>query len=107
MQIVEDEHDRPTLGGGAEKIGGGVEQPKASSMGVERRWLLDVWEELSKLGEELGDIAGAGAELRSKLLGLQLADEGPQRLHPGPVSRRAARLPAAPHEHGAPRSLAA
>ena len=40
--------------------------------------------------------ARAGAQR----LGIAVADVGPQRLHPGPVRRRATRLPAATPEHG-------
>ena len=63
MEIVEHEHDRPALGGVPQELGGRIEQAKARSFGLERERLGQVGEALAQLGNDLGEIRGAGPEL--------------------------------------------
>ena len=76
-----------------------VQQAEARALGVRRRRLRKVGEETADLGEDGGQLGAPVAELGAQRLGLAVADVGPQRLHPGPVGRRAAGLPAAPDAH--------
>ena len=55
--------------------------------------------ELSHLREQLRHVRGSRGQLGAQLPWLSFTRVGPQRLHPGPVGRCAARLPAAPGEH--------
>ena len=57
VQIVQDEHDRPALGGVAQELGGRVEQAKARALGVQRGRLRQVGEALAQLGHQLGELA--------------------------------------------------
>ena len=51
-----------------------LEEPKACALGLERRRLGEVGEELAQLGQELSEIGGAGTELRAQRVGVGLAE---------------------------------
>ena len=99
MQVVQHEHDRPARGRGAHEPGRGLEQAEARRLGLARGRLGQVGQPLAQLGEDLREVRAAGAELRAQHRGLAVAHVGTQRLHPGPVGRSAARLPASADEH--------
>ena len=61
-----------------------------------------VGETLAQLGEDLGELLGAGSEMRAQRGRLVLAHVGAQGLHPGPVGGSATRLPAAADQHASP-----
>ena len=74
MEVVDHEHERLNLAGRPQERGGGVEQPEARALGVERGSRGQVGEELVELGQHLGDVGRARPEL------------GANRA-PGPLSR--------------------
>ena len=87
--------------------GRGLEQAEARAVGLRREGLAPR-REVAQLGQQLREIRGAGAELVAQRVRVGLAAVRAQRLHPRPVRRRAARLPAAADQHvrGAPARLA-
>jgi hypothetical protein len=99
VEVVEHDQQRLLGGGPSQKRGCGVEQAKARPLGVERRRRRHVAENLTHLGQDLRQLACPWPELSAQVLGSLLADVCPQRLHPWPVSRRAARLPTPAREH--------
>ena len=91
---------RPTTSGPA---GGGLaqegrdrlEEPEAVGLGR----LVD---QVGQLGQERRELGPVAAELVAQRVGVDVAHVGAQRLHPRPVGRRAAGLPAAPDADARP-----
>ena len=84
VEIVEEEDGRALLGCGSQEGRHGVEEPESRSVGPDAARLPSCRKQLAQLG----------------CVRVAVADVGAQRLHPGPVRRRAARLPGAPDENG-------
>jgi hypothetical protein len=98
VEVVEHQHERPSLSSVAEKLGNSLEEAEARGLrvGVARR--RRTRHRLSCLGDELREIGGAAPELRAERLRVKVADIRTKRLHPRPVGRRAPGLPATPPE---------
>src|SRR5262245_38757948 len=77
----------------------GVEQAHARSLGLGRKRLGQVRKSLEELGKELSEVGDSGSELRAEKLGIELSEIRTQSLHPRPVGRSSAGLPAAADEH--------
>jgi hypothetical protein len=102
VEIVQDQHDRPMLGGVSQELGGCIEQPEARPFGLERGRLGQVTEAPAQLRDDLGELRRTRAKLRTQGAVVAISHVGPERLHPGPVGGRAARLPAAADQHPRP-----
>ena len=85
VQVVEHDHQRARARGAGEEAGERVEEPEARLLGLHVRRLADVAEALGELGDDLGDVGGAAAELPAQADRVGVADVGAQRLRPGPV----------------------
>ena len=98
---------RRRAGGPARRCGGTSAPPRRGGSArppPRAPALRQLGQAFAQLGEQLGELRRAGAELRAQCLGLGVADLDAQRLDPGPVRGRAAGLPAPPDEHAAPRA---
>ena len=95
MQIVEHEHERTVDRGVAQEDRDRVEEAEAGALRLERRGRRKIGEALAQLGDYLRKIRRASGELSGERVVVGLLHAGPQRLRPGPIGRRAARLPAA------------
>ncbi len=101
VKIVEDEHDRPALArrcAGTRAVASNRRKraPSDSSGGGSR----EIGEALAQLGHHLGELARRPTPRCGAQRGrIRVAHVAAQRLHPGPVGGRAARLPAAADEH--------
>jgi hypothetical protein len=98
VQGVEDEHDRAVRGRVAQELGGRLEEAEARAFRVDRR-RRQVGEALAQVGHDLGELRRAGPELRAQRRAIAIADIGTQRLRPGPICGRTARLPATADQH--------
>ena len=104
MQVVEDEHDRAVGGGALQESRNRVEQAHALAPGCPFRQLR---QQLRQFGKDLHDLRRSGPELRAQAAEVRVVESHPERLHPGPVRRCAAGLPAPADKHFyAPRTRA-
>ena len=104
VQVVEDDDERLLLGGGRQQRGERVEEPEARLVGVQLGGPRGVAERLAELGQQAGDPGRAGAERGAQGRAVGAARERAADLHPRPVGRRAAAVPAAaPRPPGAAR----
>jgi hypothetical protein len=78
VQVVEEDRDRCLVGRALDQRTDRLEQPEARGLALGQ---------FSQVGEQRGQLGGGSPGVAA------------QRLHPRPVGRRAARLPAAPDEH--------
>ena len=99
MQIIQHEHQRLPGPGIAQERGHRVEQAEPGALRFHRRGRADIGQHLGDLRHDLRDEGGARSQLRPELLAVETADQGPQRLHPRPVRRCPAGLPAPPPRH--------
>jgi hypothetical protein len=99
MQVVQDNDHRSDLRDIPHKGRGRLEKAKAGPLRLQGRRFGKVREELAQLGQELGKIDRAGAELNSQSLGIGLPDVSTERLYPGPVGGSATRLPTTTDKH--------
>jgi hypothetical protein len=102
MQIVQGDDYRGTGGRIAQEGRRRLEQPEATALGVRRRRLREVRDELAELRENGGQLGPLVSELGAHGVRLAFADVGSQGLHPGPVGGCSAGLPAAPDAHAGP-----
>ena len=101
VQVVEHDDERAALGDGREQAGDRVEEAKARLVGVEVRRHRGRPERAGELGQQAGDPRSAGAEPGAQPGGVLAARERAGDLHPRPVRRRAAAVPArAPRPRG-------
>jgi hypothetical protein len=102
VKIIERHDERASLRGAADERRNGLEEAKARPLPLQCRWLGELREASAQLGQELGDVRCAAAELRSEPFGVGVAEVRAEGLDPGPVGRRAAGLPAPADEHCRP-----
>jgi hypothetical protein len=103
VQIIEHEHDRPGARRIAQQRGDRVEEKKARTVGIDGGRAWQSRDELVELWNDASDVDGARAELGGERVRFGLLHELAQTLHPRPVGRSPARLPAAAgQDEGAP-----
>jgi hypothetical protein len=95
VQIVQHEHRRPRAAHVAQELRRRVEQAEPRSVRSRACRLGQSGEQGAQLGQDLGQLNGAGAELGAQELGRRVAHKRAERLHPRPVDGRAATFPAA------------
>ncbi len=95
VQVVEDDDERLVLGGGRQQRREGVEEPEAGLVGVQVGGLRWGAQRLAELGQQAGDPRRARTERVAQLRRVTAAGQGAADLHPRPVGRRAAAIPAA------------
>jgi hypothetical protein len=101
VHVVEHKHERIVLGGLLEQRRRRLEQPEAGVLGLEQSRTPRLRRKPRELGDELSDESGVRTQPRAQRCGIDTAHKAPDRLHPGPIGRRAARLPATTDEHDA------
>jgi len=105
VEIVEEEDQWAIRRGRAEQLRGGVEESEPRALGLEWGRLGKVRQELAELGQDLRDLHRPRSEPGPQRLRIGVAHEPTERLHPRPVGRRSARLPAASDESPGPARL--
>ncbi len=106
VHVLEQQDQRHPRRPRSEERCGRVELPEPGGLGVEGRGFADVADELAHLGQHLREVPGHGGNLGSHRVRLLRSEVGPEDLHPRPVGRGAARLPAPPGQNpgaGVPR----
>ena len=104
MQVVENDRHRLLRACGAQECGERLEQPEPGVGGIGHR-RRKIGHDLAKFGQNRREIGPTPSDPRPHDVRIELAESRAQRLHPGPVGRGAARLPAAAHQDaGAPPS---
>ena len=86
----------------------GVEESEAQAFCIGGEWPRQVGGELTQLGDDLGEVCGAYAELGGEHAGLRFAYQDAQALDPGPICRSTAQIPSTDRttpEHPARRRL--
>ena len=99
VQIIQHEHQRLPGPGIAQEPGHRVEQAEPGALRFHRRGRADIGQDLGHLRHHLRDEGGARPQVRPELLAVEATNAGPQRLHPRPVGRCPAGLPAPPPRH--------
>src|SRR5204863_972152 len=84
VQIVQDEQDRPPIGGVSKELGDSLEQAEPCPLRIWRARLRQVRETSSQLGEDLREFRGAGSELRAESFDFDFENVIPKGLHTGP-----------------------
>ena len=95
VQVVEDDDERLLLGRGRQQRREGVEEAKASLVGVQLGGARGLAQRLAELGQQAGDPGRARAESGTQRREVGAARERAADLHPRPVGGRAAAVPAA------------
>jgi hypothetical protein len=102
VEVVERDDERLLLAGRLEEAGDGVEQGEPRVVRLQVRRGLQVGQPLGDARHDLGEVAGARPEPARELAGRHRTGERADRLHPRPVGRGSAVLPAAsPGNHRA------
>ena len=95
VQVVEADDERARGAGVAQEGRDRLEEPEAVGLGR----LVD---QVGQFGQERRELGPLASELVAERVGVDIAHVGAQRLHPRPVRRRAAGLPAAPDADARP-----
>jgi hypothetical protein len=105
VEVLEHEQDRLLLRRATHELGDRVEEPEARAVRIEGTRSGQIGVEVGELGQELREVGGPFAEQHPERFRILRPHERSERLHPRPVRRRAARLPAAAPQHVRPSLL--